>query len=346
MGILLIHGFLHEKQKATPEWGSISISETVLVEMDSPEDSLITLLSELPSGVGTITGENPKGIGFTFDISVHPDSSSFILRTAGEVVQSSEGGCFWEITLNYSNKSYAQMIGSDSGGGGNTPKTNPKQRKDQREVLSPLDKPYVWSTSSSLVQKETYKHATTKKAIRHTNGLPITQPYKYEEVHETHTFSYNVDFPAFNYTFYDGFIGMVSSGVTLGKPAGTLKLTAFSASEEYESNGEGVNKINFHYVRVNITFEYNPSGWDEDAKLVSMSTLQRAQQIVSPFAIFYDKIKISATEYAQEPWPLDANGAAILYTNNDPDDYGYVDTGYPKTANLSAITGVKGLKIP
>ena len=342
MAIAMIHGFLKEKQKSRPEWGRISIVETVLIETDSAEVNMIELLTELPASPNTITSWNPKGISFTFDLSLHPDSNVFVLRSAGDLQQVEQGGCFWEIELTYAVFSSAELVGIAGWGDNN----NPKKRKDQREVIDPTDRPYVWHTSTSTVTKETYRHATSGDPIVHTNGLPITTPFRFEEIHRIHTFSYNVDYTSYNNDDYDDYVGLVNTSTTLGYGAGKLKFVSFQANEEYESIGQGVEKLEFHYVRVTLNFEYNPSGWDEDAKVVSMSTLQLTQMIVTPFLFYYDKIRISATEYAQEPWPLDANGLAIPYDDNDPADYGYVNHGYPKTGDLSIVTAYRSLAIP
>ena len=344
----MIHGFLHEEQQAIPEWGSISINEVVLIETTNPNINSIDILTALPTAPNTITSTNPKGISFTFDISEHPNSNVFLLRKAGTLQQVDQGGVFWKLPLTYSVFSYWESIspgftGNSSSGGGNS---NPKQRKDQRETLSPLDRPYVWNSSTSVVQKETFMKADGSGPIRHTNGLPLTNPYKYQEIHEIHNFSYNIDYSSFNYSFYDGYVGKVNESNTLGRAIGKIKFVSFSCSEEYESVGTGVAKTEYHYVRLNLSFEYNPTGWDEDAKLVSMSTLQLTQLIVSPFTVFYDRIRSSATEYAKDPWPLTAGGAAIPYNDNDPADYGYVDHGYPELADLTVVTGVKSLVIP
>lgn len=359
MGIKLIHGFVHGKQKAKPDWGSIVITETVLIETDSPvNNNLLSLLAALPAGTGIVTANNPKGIAFTFDVSAHPDSGYFILRTAGELLQADGSGCFWTVELNYSNQTYLQLMGGygGGGGGGSSPKgeTNPKQRKDQREVLDPLAKPVVWTRSTSIVQKETYLKAGGASPIIHTNLLPITSPYRYEEVHTTHTFSYNINYGAYTDATYEPYVGKISDGVVWGYAAGKVKFTSLSATEEFQSNGDNVNKIDYHFVRVVMSFEVNPSGWDNDAKLVSMSTLQLKLQPpvgIIPAYYYYGKIPISETEYAQEPWPLLSTGAAVPYDDNDPADYGYVDTGYPVSADLLQITdgllaGLKNLVIP
>lgn len=342
MGVRLIHGFLKEKQKAKPEWGSISVIETALIEMESAEDNVVEVLTELPAAPNTVTDWNPKGISFTFDVSLHPDSNVFVLRSAGNLVQSDQGACFWEVELTYAVFSMWELLGPAESGSG----SNPRKRKDQREETDPVDRPVVWHSSTSMVTKETYRHATTGDPIVHTNQLPITTPFKHEEVHEIHTFAYNVDYDDFDYTDYRPYIGKINEGTCLGFDARKLKFSAFQANEEYESIGQGVEKNEYHYVRVTLTFEYNPSGWDVDAKLVSMSTIQLNQMLVFPFAVYYDKILISATEYAQEPWPLDASGMAIPYNNNDPNNYGYVDHGYPREAALTAVTGIRSLSIP
>jgi hypothetical protein len=341
MGITLIHGFLKEKQKAKPEWGSISIVETVLIEMDSATENIVDVLTELPAAPNTVTATNPKGISFTFDISLHPDSNVFVLRSAGEVKQSDQGAGFWEVELTYAIFSVAELLGAESGSG-----SNPKKRKDQREETNPVSRPVVWHRSTTTVTKETYRHATTGSPIVHTNGLPITSPVKHEEIHTIHTFAYNVDYASFDDDDYEPFVGKIGSTSTLGYSAGKVKFSSYQANEEYESIGQGVNKTEYHYVRVTLSFEVNPSGWDIDAKLVSMSTVQFIQMAVFPFAIYYDKIRISATEYAQEPWPLDANGVGIPYDDNDPVDYGYIDHGYPRTINLAAVISIRSLSIP
>lgn len=342
MTIAMIHGFIHEEQKLMPQWGYMNVSEVVLVETDSPDITSLTLLAALPSGAGSVTATNPKGIAFTFDVSTHPESSALVLRTAGTIEQSPESGIFWRIPLVYSNQNFQQLIGS-VGQGGNT---NPRNRKDQREVLSPLSKPPVWTKSTSVVQKETYLKAGTTTPIRHTNLLPITQPYKYEEVHESHTFSFNIDYSSYDDTAFRSLIGKVNSATCFGLAAGYWKISQFSASEEYESIGDGIAKTDYHYVRVSITYELNPSTWTGDAKLVSMSTLQLLLQIGTPSYYYYDYIKISETAYAKDPWPLLATGAAIPFDDNDPADYGYVDHGFPLTADISAIATAYSLSIP
>ncbi len=348
MGIRLIHGFLHEKQRSKPEWGSITVIETVLVEMESPEDDMVAILDSLPAAPNAVTSTNPYGISFTFDSSTHPKSNALVLRRAGEVKQVENSAVFWEIELEYGVHNFAQLLGLEGFGLNN----NPRKRKDQREYQNPLERPVVWNSSTQQVSKQTYLKADpvdpdVPEPIVHTNFLPISEPVTYEETHETHNFSYNIDAAVFSYDRFRPFVGKVADAGCLGRAKETIKFVNFTVSEEFESTGEGVDKVDYHYYRVTLSFEYNPSTWTSDAKIVSMSTLQ-----ISVDGDRYERIKISQTEYAEEPWPLDADGQAIPYTNIDPANFGYVDHGYPKLADLDQVVdadvgdGLKALAIP
>lgn len=329
MGLKLIHGFLHDKQKAKPEWGNITITETVLIEMESPSDRIISLIGLLPAHPASPSSTNPKGLSFTFDTSPHPDSSALILRTASDLTQVQGSATFWTVELSYSVFSVAELsVGLIGLAGGST---NPRQRKDQREYIDPEDRPFVWNMSTSIVRKETYMHENGLGPIVHANGLPLTEPYSYEETHETHTFSYNIPYSVFDDDDFAPYVGKVDSGDCLGKGVGKIKFVSFTANEEHESNGNGLTKVEYHYVRVTLSFEYNPSGWAEDYKLVSMSTVQLvAGELIA--------INTSATEYAQEPWPLLADGTAAQYDALDPTTFALVDHGYPRLADLSDVT--------
>lgn len=343
MGLKLIHGFIHEKQKVKPEWGNVTVTETVLIEMDSPSDRIVSIVGLLPSYPASPSGTNPKGLSFTFDSSPHPDNSALVLRTASDLTQVPNSASFWTIELNYSVFNMAELstglIGLATGS------TNPRHRKDQREFVDPEDRPVVWNMSTSIVRKETYMHENGLAPIVHANGLPLTEPYMYEEVHETHTFSYNIPYSVFDHDDFAPYVGKVSSAACLGEAADKFKFISFTANEEYESNGIGLTKTEYHYVRVTLSFEKNPSGWSSDYKLVSMSTVQLVAGKLIP-------ININSSEYAQEPWPLLADGTAAQYDALDPTTFALVDHGYPRTVNLSAVTdanpgqGKKELTIP
>jgi len=330
MGLKKIHGFIHDKQKAKPEWGNITVTETVLIEMESPSDRIISLMGLLPAHPASPSTTNPKGLSFTFDLSPHPDSSALVLRQASDLTQVPDSATFWTIELSYSVFSIAELsVGLIGLAGGSS---NPRHRKDQREFIDPEDRPFVWNMSTSIVRKQTYMHADGVNPIRHANGLPITEPYEYEETHETHTFSYNIPYSVFDDDNFSPYVGYVDEGDCFGKGDGKVKFVAFNANEEYESNGNGLEKIDYHYVRVSLAFEVNPSGWAKDAELISMSTVQLV-------AGGFVGINISPTELTQEPWPLLADGTAAQYDALDPTTFARVNHGYPRTADLTDVTG-------
>lgn len=343
MGLKLIHGFIHEKQKAKPEWGNITITETVLIEMEYASDRIISLIGLLPSYPASPSDTNPKGLSFTFDSSPHPDSNSLVLRSASDLTQVPNSATFWTVELSYSVFNIAELsvglIGLATGS------SNPRYRKDQREFIDPEDRPVVWNMSTSIVRKETYIKKDGTGPIIHANGLPLTEPYSYEEPHETHTFSYNIPYSVYDHDNFSPHVGKVSSQPVLGYAGDKVKFVSFSASEEYESNSNGLSKTEYHYVRVTLSFEINPSGWSKDAELISMSTVQLVAGKLIP-------ININSTEYAQSDWPLLADGTAAQYDALDPTTFARVDHGYPRTVNLAAVVdanpghGKKELDIP
>lgn len=343
MGLKLIHGFLHEKQTCKPEWGNITIVETALIEMESPSDRIISLVGLLPSYPASPSSTNPKGLSFTFDSSPHPDNSALVLRSASDLTQVPDSASFWTIQLSYSVFNTAEL--STGLIGLATSNSNPRHRKDQREYIDPEDRPVVWNMSTSIVRKKTYLKEDGINPIVHANGLPITEPYEYEETHETHTFSYNIPYSVFDHGDFADYVGKVNSNVIFTGPAKSWKFVSFTANEEYESNGNGLTKTEYHYVRVTLAFEYNPSGWDKDAELISMSTVQLV-------AGGFVGINISPTELAQEPWPLLADGTAAQYDALDPTTFARVDHGFPREADLNDVTdanpgqGKKELIIP
>ena len=330
MSLVKIHGFKPDGQKARPEYGNISIDEVVLVEMSSPNDTVIDVLAALPASPASVTADNPLGLDFTFEVSEHPENSAFILRSAGVLEQDPDSGIFWNVPLTY------KIHELSNASQGSNP--NPRQRKDQ--IVPPLSRPVVWNGSSQTVQKETYTKPDGSTIV-HTNGLPITEPYVYSEEHEIHTFAKNLDYSTFNYSDYRPYSGKVSSATVFGLTGQLVKLARISFTEENESLGEGVSKTTYRFVRGTFVFEINPSGWTNDAKVVSRST----KQLIA--AGWYIPIDINPRgDYATEPWPLDAAGLAIPYDAMNPANFGFVNTGYPQTANLATLVTALGFAIP
>jgi hypothetical protein len=186
--------------------------------------------------------------------------------------------------------------------------------------------------------------------IIHENGLALTSPISYEESHTVHTWSFNVNYDDINYqrdiAAYVGFVGYKSDSL-FGVSASYWKFTGASAQEMRESYGTGKQRVKFHYLKCQVTFEYNPSNWLDDAKLFSRSTYQRVNGKLIP-------IKINDLgDRAQEPWPLqvkepDGDCFAAPYYVNPPDMslYAVLKTGYPQRAEIHIVPATYGLAIP
>ena len=94
-----------------------------------------------------------------------------------------------------------------------------------------------------------------------------------------------------------------------------------------------------------MSFEYNPSGWVDDSKLVSRSTLQLLDGDFIPFDFNGNG------DRAHEPWPLlpvDGGGDVLgaPYDALNPNAFAVLDTGYPVTANIALLITAYGLAIP
>ena len=333
MGLTKIHGFLHEKQQLKPSFGNITVMETVLVETDDPHDSVVDLIGLLPASPVTPSATNPYGISFTLYVSTHPSGSGLVLYSAGTVQQSEQGACFWEIPLEYK----TDLVQEFSGPGNN----NPRRRKDQREK-NPLIRPVVWNGSSQTAQKQTYTQPDGT-VIRHTNNLLLSEPQTYSEEHEIHTFSFNIAASAYNWSDFRPYIGKVSSSTAFGVTGQKVKLKSCTASEEYEDvdlTGDGTSRTLYHYMRVTITFEINPSGWVDDAIVYSMSTLQLVAGQYYPIDIN------SRGDWATAPWPLVDDGTAWQYDSPTITEWAELDTGYPLLADIGALVTSLGLVIP
>ena len=180
--------------------------------------------------------------------------------------------------------------------------------------------------------------------IIHANKLPLTDPYMKDEVHTVHSFAFNRNFSTFDFnTDIKPYLGKVSTAIIFGATiAEQYKMTTCTCSEEYESQGQGNNYTLYHFIRINVAFEYNPSGWIHDSKLVSKSTQQLEIATGELIPIIINKRKA----LAYEPWPLLANGTAAPYTALNPANFALIDHGYPETANLSTFVSAYGLVVP
>lgn len=343
-GIKKIHGFIPEEQDIRPYFNRTEIKEVVRVEMNTTsfglQDNAIDLIDYLPAyGNPGDTSINPLGITFTFYQSVHPKATSLILLECTGIKRVSGSGTFYDVSLNYGNFIPGELTTVES----------PDRPNPGTPIISPLQQPPVWSSSSNIVQKQTMTKPDGKFIV-HENGLAITSPIYFEEAHTTHTWSFNVNYTSINYHndigYYVGFVGS-DLHTLFGTKASFWKVTAASAQEMRESYGTGKNRIRFHYLKCQVSYEYNPSDWLNDAKLYSRSTYQRVNGKLIP-------IKINDLgDRAQEPWPLqikepDGDCFGAPYTDNPPnvDLYAVLKTGYPQIANISDIASTYGLSIP
>jgi len=340
-GIKKIHGFISEEQDIRPYFNRTEVKEVVRVEMNTTsfgiQDNAIDLIDYLPSyasGPGD-SSFNPLGITFTFYQSVHPKAPNLILLECTGIKRVSGSGTFYEVSLNYGNFIPGEITSVDRNTG--TP------------IVNPLNQPPIWSSSSNLVQKQSMTGANGK-FLYHENGLALTAPISYEESHTVHTWNFNINYNSLNYfsniASYVGFIGE-DDATLFGVRASYWKFTGATAQEHYESYGTGKSKTTFHYVKCQVSFEYNPSNWLDESKLYSRSTYQRVNGKLIP-------IKINDLgDRAQEPWPLqikepDGDCFAAPYTDNPPnvDLFAVIDTGYPQTANIGVVPATYGLAIP
>lgn len=332
-GITKILGFIREEQKIIPSFNKFEIREVCRVVMNNASDTGIHLVEYLPSytsGAGDTTF-NPLQLTFTLLVSPHPKTNNLLLVSCEGISKVGESGNIWDIELTYSN--YIE---------------NEQQKIDQfnlTAIVNPLNRPVVWSTSSSIVQKQTYTDADGNWII-HENGQPLTDPITIEETHTSHTFNFVVNYNSLNYySNIASFAGLVGTGTVFGVDGQYWKITAASGNEKTETLGAGPTKQKFHYVEVSLTFEYNPSGWVNDAKIVSMSTQQKVLGNYIPIDINENG------DRAQAPWPLlpaepngDCYGAP--YDALVADDFAELNTGYPRRGNIGALISQYGLAIP
>lgn len=336
-GVKKVLGFLREETEPTPFFDRTEVKEVCRVEVYNVTDTWVNLFSTLPaSGSPGSLSFNPQQVTFTFGTSVHPLTNNLYLQQANNIKKIAP--TFWDLTLQYSNAEYLLTPSEQN--------KNPKNRKDQK--VHPLARPPVWTSTSQIVMKQTYTKGPNPTSgvigdvITHENDLMITEPYMHPEVHITHSFSFNLDASTFDYnTQILPYLNKVSTNVIFGASiAQQYKMSHASCSEEYESFGQGDSRTEYHYIRVNVSFEYNPSGWINDAKTYSRSTLQLVSGTLKPI-IINDKGQI-----AQEPWPLVSGGAAAPYNALNPANFVTLDTGYPEVVGLGTFVTAHGLALP
>ena len=331
-GVRKIHGFVRDEQRGRPNFNETEFTETVLVEAYNVTDHIFHLIDSLPvAGAPGSLGFNPAQITFSFYFSVHPKSNNFVLLQCGNIEKVQNTGNMWRVELTYGNYIPSAITSID--------------KQTGSPIVNPLNQPVIWSSSTNIVQKQTMTKPNGN-FILHEHGLPLNEPIPLEEAHTVHTWNFNVNYSSLNYhSNIANYVSCVGNTTTFGDNGQYWKCVAASAQEAYESFGSGNTRTVFHYVKINISLEYNPSGWVEEAKLVSRSTMQKVSGDYIPIDINGNG------DRAEEPWPLlkkeDANNCyGAPYDELDPDDFAVLDTGYPERANLAALISAYGLAIP
>jgi len=380
MGLASIEGFLLESEQMSAEWGNVKVSTSLLIRMDSPLENVSAVQAALPKFDYGVTAEPT----FTIGLSYYPGRTDLILRRAPSVREHPSGRPWWLVDLEYEAGDWLNqhLPGEDQGRGkiGQKkklkPATDPAAPPGAEEPNdNPLNEPPTWSSSTRTVTATRWHHAAGN-LLTHTNGLPLTEGIQVPLQLEVHTFTWNVNYDTFDYdTDVKPYIGKVNSGL-VGRLKSAQEYHALCETincAEYQRtynigtvNGQPGGQGTAHYVTLNATFvvdrsTYGPNvpaayqfGYFREAhRRVSMHTMQ-----APPPALFgYTLVPIainSRGDMAQSPWPLDANGLAIPYTDlNNPavglnpiTDFGWIDVGMPETADLAQFCIDHDLRVP
>lgn len=324
MAILKIHGYQRNETSRSDSPQKSTVVEHVLVEMDSPLDTLATLVFYLPnsaSGPGT-ADFNPLQITFTLNQSRHAEYSNYVFESQGGIKRTNTSDRFWIIPMTYTSGGTGVY-----GVGTSIPKEKRKDQKvkkpdspveaDNVPIVDPVDRHPVFSGSSKVVMRQSL-FDLNGKIIKHTNGLPITTPVPIAVSQKTWTWEFNVaaadfaveDFDEIDNCINDGTVGIKqgTSPDTYDIDAYKMKCMGFSYKEVWETP-DG-SETEYHFVRVTVSFEVSVDPWNTPP--TSLHTKQR----VGFVNVRLLPIDINAAgDKAKTPWPLDSDGLAITYTD-------------------------------
>jgi len=318
MGIRKIHGYQRDGHRISSQDQRMVVKEVLLVEADSPLDTLNTIVTALPSfasGPGTMTF-NPLQITFTRYQSVHKDATNLTLEDVNEGRRAPKGGNFWLFPLTYATQGFY-------GVGVETPQNKKKSQKvkkpdssnqaDQEPITDPSERPPIFSGSSRIVQRKSF-FDLNDDLIKHTNTLPVSKPVTIPVMHKNWRWTWNINVEDYDEADFD-VIANKANSIQLMIPmgngshytvvAGKLKCLGFAIQEAWETPSGTTTE--FHYVRVTGRFELSFDKWN--LAPLSMHTKQKVAAGILP-------IKINARgDEAKEPWPLFPAGDAM--TAND-----------------------------
>lgn len=376
MGIRQLHGFLLDKQQLSARWGEQSVKETLLIEMDSVLDDVFTVRDSLPAY------GNTTGVSFTIGLSFHPGQPALVFKECTNVVVHPEGRPFWLADLTYETPAWLDLNvmtgpGSTPGGTGKGNTGRKKRLRDGDPIRTPWDEPPSWSGGSKSVKLPTHKDSAGR-VLQHGNFLPIQEGINIDINLETHSFSWNVEYAAFDAAggwagLFRPHVGTLNSGVVFNKDPMRVLLESVQCIENYKTttiptnnplDNDGSVPIVHHFVSITANFVVDPrpifAGGDdgyfrESNKRVSMHTLCVWEPGV------YGGIPINQRgDYATSPWPFpsaaaraaqgliigDAYPFTTVHLANPSTDFYIIDPEYPTLSNLTGFVNRHNLVIP
>jgi len=371
MGLYRIWGFQLPDETMKASWGSQTVTETCLIEMDSPLENVIDVQNALPA---YDSGTTPEPT-FTFGLSYHPERTDLILKEAPSVKEHpTSGRPFWVVELVYETSQWLdQTLPTENQGIGNVGR---KKRITTTDFIKyPWDEPPTWSGSTKQVKATVYQDSAGDKLV-HANYLPLTEGIDVTIELEVHTFTWNVEYDVFTYsTDIAPFIGKINDAVVFTGLRKHVLLETCTAAENYRTQNIGIRDgqdgtgavATHHFVTITATFVIDrrttTEGYFREAnRRVSMHTMQLANA-GNPITPIWGYVPIPVNDrgdFAQSPWPL----ASLAYTTAggfnrgigfpydalptaDPEtDFWTIDPLYPVEADLPTFVATHGLIIP
>jgi len=334
MTITKIHGFDRSAQDFSSQQTQLRISETVIVEADSPDLTLAQVVDALPnttSGPGSSAG-NPQRLTFTLYHSRHPYSDNYYLDSLESMNRGDKQDRFWYLRMSYATPAPSVIEAAAGGAKSQKSKKPDAKKKDQKPIIDPMDRPPVFKGSVKTVMAQRY-HDLQNRPILHTNGLPLSKPIPFPVDASTWQWSFNIDVKLFAnlMTHARAIVGscnktdinVLHANKTLTTIAAkTLKCTGFTYEEVWETP---TAKLEYHYIRCSATFTHTEGiFWDTPPLSLHTKEFNAAGTALEPIEINVKGHK------AKEPWPLQTTGYAVPYDQLDgwdPNDFGVLQAG-------------------
>jgi len=348
MSITKIHGFIRGSESLSTKGTQLHIAELALIEAATPATSLAEVVNALPSvasGPGSLVN-NPMRLTFTLNHTRHPYSNLFYLSSIS--MKKKDDDRFWEIQMSYETPAPSeatQAAQKKNKKKQKVKKPDSKKIKDQVPIEDPMDRPPEWDGS---VKSMTRNRLTDLDGIpiAHQNGLLISKPIPFHLDTISWQWAFNISLANLQ-VFMEDFHAITSTInggnllIPIGKndfyfiPALELRCAGGSYSEEFEtvSITSGTGKKDeptskeFHYVRVQIGFEYTPGVvWDQPPVSNHTKQWNTFSRELVPIPVNDLGVTSGGTAgIAKEPWPLLPGGAAISFKKfhlTAPEDYG------------------------